>query len=89
MGFLAKLNCVPTYAPPKDKEIFRKEMDGLLLDKYQGAVDDILINVCWRLWISPHINWDGRLVGCCFNFFGDYGNVFKDGLQKCLKSVLL
>ena len=42
-------------------------------------------------WVSPsfHVfpHWDGRLLGCCRNFWGDFGaNVFEAGLEASLSS---
>jgi hypothetical protein len=44
---------------------------------------------CHQLWLRPQINFDGRLLGCCINHWGDFGNVFTDGLVACLKSEKL
>lgn len=41
---------------------------------------------CHQLWTDPQINWDGHLLGCCVNRWGDYGNVFEEGLEKIMKS---
>jgi hypothetical protein len=39
------------------------------------------------LWKQPQINWDGKVLGCCFNFWGDFGgNVFTDGLFESLNN---
>ena len=40
---------------------------------------------CHQLWISPQINWDGKLLGCCINQKDDFGNVFELGLKECLR----
>ena len=40
---------------------------------------------CCQLWHSPQVNWDGKLLGCCVNKWGDYGNVLNDGLDVCIK----
>jgi MoaA/NifB/PqqE/SkfB family radical SAM enzyme len=43
--------------------------------------------LCQALWVSPQINWDGRLFGCIDAIDDDFGiNVFKVGLEKALKS---
>jgi MoaA/NifB/PqqE/SkfB family radical SAM enzyme len=42
--------------------------------------------MCSQLWSSPQINWDGRVLGCCTNFWGDYGNAFADGLEAVLNN---
>ena len=37
--------------------------------------------------ISPQINWDGRLLGCCQIYRSDWGmNVFEEGYLACLNS---
>ena len=44
-------------------------------------------DACLQLWEQPQINWDGKLLGCCFNFWGDFGaNVFEQGLERALGS---
>lgn len=42
---------------------------------------------CQDLFLSPQINYDGRLFGCCSAFKKDWGmNVFQDGLLNCINS---
>ena len=42
---------------------------------------------CQDLLLSPQINYDGRLLGCCSVFQTDWGmNVFQDGLLSCINS---
>lgn len=43
-------------------------------------------NICLSLWTKPQVNYDGRLLGCAMNFYGDYGNVLEDGLGECMNS---
>jgi len=43
-------------------------------------------SICAQLWNSPQINWDGRVLGCCVNFWGDFGNAFRDGLLPSLNN---
>jgi hypothetical protein len=38
------------------------------------------------MWQSPRINYDGRLLGCCINYWDDFGNVCEKGLEACLDS---
>ena len=40
------------------------------------------LRTCFGLWNRPVINWDGRVLGCCVNFWDDLGgNAFRDGLS--------
>ena len=44
-------------------------------------------SMCGQLWLSPQINWDGTLLGCCCSTYNSLEtNVFKEGLKKSLKS---
>lgn len=37
--------------------------------------------ICQQLWTGPQFNWDGRVLGCSRNFWGEFGgNVFADGV---------
>ena len=43
--------------------------------------------ICHQLWDHPQINWDGKVLGGCRNFWGDFdGNVFRDGLIDALNN---
>ncbi len=45
---------------------------------------------CHQMWEEPQINWDGRIMGCCCNHWGDFGgDVFADGLQASLENEKL
>jgi MoaA/NifB/PqqE/SkfB family radical SAM enzyme len=38
---------------------------------------------CYQMWIKPHINWDGKLLGCSSNVWGSYaGRVFDSDLGE-------
>ncbi|MCB0365187.1 MAG: hypothetical protein H6624_18995 [Bdellovibrionaceae bacterium] len=32
--------------------------------------------ICYQLWTQPQIHADGKILGCCSNFWGDFGSVF-------------
>jgi hypothetical protein len=47
-------------------------------------------SICYQLWRAPVLNWDGRLMGCCRNFWADFGvNVFETGLRQSLETAKL
>jgi hypothetical protein len=72
-----------------DKELIRKET-GLGVadrDEYYNKYRVCYIRpLCLLLWKNPQINFDGRMLGCGVNFWGDYGNVFQDGLIPVLNN---
>jgi MoaA/NifB/PqqE/SkfB family radical SAM enzyme len=41
---------------------------------------------CQQFWDDPQINWDGKLLGCCFNNATGFGNVFESGLETALRN---
>lgn len=48
---------------------------------------DYMRNVCFALWKSPRVNWDGKIMGCCWNSWGEFGgNAFKDGYIPSINS---
>ncbi len=93
MSFFLKLSWgdlydLPDFSPVRNKELVGKET-GLgvssrkeYLAKY--GRDYVEHTCCWDLWNAPQINYDGRMLGCPINYWGDYGNVFDDGLDACL-----
>jgi MoaA/NifB/PqqE/SkfB family radical SAM enzyme/quercetin dioxygenase-like cupin family protein len=93
MSFLLKLSWedlydLPEFSPVQNKELVGKET-GLgvasrkeYLAKY--GQDYVEHTCCWDLWNGPQINYDGRMLGCPINYWGDYGNVFEEGLDACL-----
>lgn len=72
------------------------DQDGIRTASVTGVADrkeyeakykkNMVADCCKQLWLSPKINWDGRVLGCCVNYWADYGNAFKDGLESCLSS---
>jgi hypothetical protein len=48
---------------------------------------DYMQHICHQLWDNPQINWNGKVLGCCRNFWGDFGgNAFRDGLEASLNN---
>lgn len=84
MDFKSKMNWEPSYSRTKNKEFVHKETS--LKVKSQKGKTPIYLKPCNQLWISPQINWDGKLLGCCSNRRVSFGNVFEKGLDACLNS---
>jgi Iron-sulfur cluster-binding domain len=90
MEFRTKLTWDSKFSPIRDKEfvraqtgaqaVTRDEFEELLGEKYASGI-------CHELWDDPQINWDGKVLGCCRNFWGDFGgNAFNEGLIESLNN---
>src|SRR5262249_46636579 len=72
MSFATTMNWDPNYSPLRDPE---------------AVPDDYDQSYCHQLWDDPQINWDGKVLGCCVNFWGDFGgNAFRDGLTASVNT---
>jgi MoaA/NifB/PqqE/SkfB family radical SAM enzyme len=70
-------------SPVTDHESIARE-SGLKVssrDEYEQKYGrDYMQGICHNLWNAPQINWDGKMIGCARNFWGDFGaNVFEQG----------
>lgn len=93
MMFLTKLPWDDLYMdsfPVLSNEDLIREKSGLGVasrkeykEKYKSEYQS---NCCLKLWKSPQINYDGRLLGCSINYWKDYGNILEEGLSKCLNN---
>jgi MoaA/NifB/PqqE/SkfB family radical SAM enzyme len=90
MSFVAHLAWNNSFSPVKNKNFIRKET-GLYNvtreDYYKNTGKPINREMCKQLWIDPLINWDGRVFGCCTNFWGDFGNAFEYRLLEILNNA--
>jgi MoaA/NifB/PqqE/SkfB family radical SAM enzyme len=87
MAFRTKLTWDSKFSPIRDRAfvaaqtgepVTREEFEQTHNEKYASAI-------CLQLWDDPQINWDGKVLGCCRNFWGDFGgNAFTDGLVESL-----
>jgi len=93
MSFFLKLSWadlydLPDFSPVKDKKLVGKETGlGVASRKEymaQYGQDYVERTCCWDMWNAPQVNYDGRMLGCPINYWGDYGNVFDMGLDACL-----
>ncbi len=89
MGFYLKL-AWNDYSPVKNKDLIRVLSATGAVDRkeYQQKYGSIYgaEGICSQLWIDPQINADGRVLGCCVNYWGDYGNAFKEDLAGILNN---
>jgi MoaA/NifB/PqqE/SkfB family radical SAM enzyme len=79
MEILFKLNWAEKYSPVRDADfvrehtglaaVSRSEHRQLRGERYRQKL------CCAQLWNMPAINWDGRVLGCSVNRWGDFGVV--------------
>jgi len=90
MQFHTKLTWDDDFSPIKDKDFVRAQTgeEATTRDEYaQMRGEKYLCRICLQLWDAPQINWDGKVLGCCRNFWGDFGgNAFSDGLEESLNN---
>ncbi|MBF8276451.1 MAG: hypothetical protein HW390_1524 [Candidatus Brocadiaceae bacterium] len=91
MKFYLKLNWEGLYAtafsPVNEQHLIRRKTGLGVADRkeYEEKFGRHFAGAnCHLLWIAPRINFDGKLLGCSINHWGDYGNVFEKGLSACL-----
>lgn len=90
MEFHAKLNWDPIFSPVKDKAAVIAKT-GLVAasreDFLQLTGANYASRICDQLWGPIQINWDGKVLGCCANFWGDFGgSAFETSISDLLLS---
>lgn len=75
MDFVIKESWARTFSPLKN---VRQVSKNIKRDKFSIW--------CAQFWSNPQIHFDGKLLGCCCNLWGDFGNVFEEGLKECIES---
>ena len=89
MEFYVKL-AWDDFSPVKNKDMVRAlTAAGVASRKeHQEKYGKIYLaeKICSQLWVQPQINTDGRVLGCCVNYWGDYGNAFQEDLTGILNN---
>jgi len=89
MSFRPKISWDDDVSPVRNRDLVRIQtgLPGTRQEHYQATGTAYLRDICHQLWQSPVLNWDGRVMGCCRNYWGDFGgNAFDDGLEAALRS---
>ena len=90
MEFAPRLSWAPDHSPVTNPELVRIQtgLGAADRDEYREKKGvDYTRDICYQLWHAPVVNWDGKLLGCCVNYWGDFGsNVFAEGLVKSAAS---
>jgi MoaA/NifB/PqqE/SkfB family radical SAM enzyme len=90
MEFRPKLTWDTKLSPIRDADFVRAQTGwrSITRDEYEQEHGEKFASaICHQLWDNPQINWDGKVLGCCRNFWGDFGgNAFTDGFLNSVNS---
>jgi MoaA/NifB/PqqE/SkfB family radical SAM enzyme len=90
MEFFPKTNWNSEYSPIRNREFVISETGWNVAtrEEYQKVTgNNFNRQNCLSLWHSPRISWDGRVRGCCWNVWSEFGgNVFTDGYLPCINN---
>ncbi|MBN1268710.1 MAG: radical SAM protein [Kiritimatiellae bacterium] len=83
MSFAPKMSWDSNYSPIRNREFVMAETGWTAVTREEYAETrhrDYMRRVCLEIWQSPRINWNGNVLGCCWNSWREFGgNAFKDG----------
>jgi MoaA/NifB/PqqE/SkfB family radical SAM enzyme len=86
MRFVVKLAWDGAFSPIRDAEAARLAARTRFVsrDEFRAATGiNYKRSICYQLWSNPSINWDGRMLGCCHNYWGEFGgNAFTGDLLE-------
>ena len=90
MDFTPKLNWDDDFSPIQDREFVLREtgFEAATREEHRRSTgEDYARAICTQLWLQPQINWDGKMLGCARNFWGDFGaNAFTEDLRAAVNS---
>ena len=88
MNFHVNLTWDDGFSPLRNPEHTRKIAGAASREEYKRMYGvDYKRGICRDLWDAPQINWDGKILGCSRNFWGDFGgNAFISGLYQSINS---
>lgn len=91
MNFRLKLSWDPNFSPVRDKGLVARELESgsTSIEEFRQeyGVEYMQELMCSQLWVEPTINWDGKVLGCCANYWAEFGtNAFTDGLLAAINS---
>lgn len=89
MTFAPKLNWSADYSPPRDRDAVRRAtaLEATSIDEYRERRCTDYLSACPQLWDEPQVNWDGKVLGCCVNYWGELGgNAFEEPIGRWANS---
>ena len=93
MQFLPRLSWNADHSPVVNTELVRIEtgLPAASREEFrQSEGVSYTRSLCYQLWQAPVVNWNGKMLGCCVNYWGDFGaNVFEEGLTAAMQHPLM
>jgi len=89
MRFKPKMQWDSNYSPITDPEQLRITLgwEHTNREDYRANTGNNYVQrVCYQLWRSPKINWDGKVLGCCWTQEGFGGNAFEEGYAAAINN---
>jgi hypothetical protein len=88
MRFHAKLSWDDDFSPVGGVEMLERQLGhAATRDRYLAQTGQPYFGrVCHDLWEQPQINFDGRMLGCCVNYWADFGGNAFDDLDAAINS---
>ena len=89
MHFKPKMQWDSSYSPITDPDQLKATLGWEHTnreDYLAGTGNHYAKRVCYQLWNSPKINWDGKVLGCCWTQEGFGGNAFEDGYAVAINN---
>jgi len=93
MEFAPKLSWDPDHSPVQNADLVRIETGfgaASRAEYRERHGTEYARSLCFQLWHAPVLNWNGAMLGCCVNFWGDFGsNGFSSTLSEAMASPKL
>jgi len=90
MEFVPKLSWDADYSPVQNRDLVRIEtgLGAASRAEYrERRGSEYTRHICFQLWNAPVLNWNGAMLGCCVNFWSDFGvNGFTSPLSEAMAS---
>jgi hypothetical protein len=89
MSFRTKLSWDERFSPIRDAAFVASQTG---MPATRAAFRDrsgrpLMSGICRQLWREPQFNWNGDFLGCCRNFWGNFGgNVLEDGMASTFQN---
>jgi len=88
MEFVLKLSWDADYSPVRNRDLIRIETGvgaASRAEYRERRGREYTRDICFQLWHAPVLNWNGAMLGCCVNYWSDFGvNAFRSGLTEAM-----